>query len=160
MKRWIILILVFAFIVAMVTSGKQCSAVKGLEDSYKVRQACKRVTGILRGITEDESDRNSKGNETAAVGLFWNGKAMPGDWGDLSKASDAFDRWRSRGGIFPYIKRFKITGAKLINEKDPVIVIVAVTIDNMDFFIRAAEGETIEWANASDWPENEDDAEE
>lgn len=152
MKRWIFLILIFALGVAMFTSGKHCSAVKGMGDHFKCRQAKSRVEAILSGIMVNEMGGNAKGNETVAISRWWNDTSIVKDLDDLGKVSDAFDRWRMQAGIFPYIKSFTIKDARMVSEKEPVTVIVAVTIESLDYYMRVTEGETVEWASASDWP--------
>lgn len=132
-------ILTVASLVALLSFIKHCDF--GFDQ--RMQKAVKRVETVLGGITQ--KDGYSAHDEQLALCRWWKDVYLITDMGEMNGASNAFDRWRMRGNIFPTIGQFKITGAKRLDNPKQFIAIVSGTIDGRHFSMRVPEHDTISW---------------
>jgi len=143
-KQTLLTLGIFVLAVIFISLNMGCSSEGGA-----VRDARVRVDTVLKGIKLVEgSDDLVEGDEQTALCQWYVGAYVINDPFAFSKASDDFDRWRRDAGIFPYIRDYTITEAKIVKGVSPVTAIVSGTINGMAFKMSVPKGDEITWLQA------------
>lgn len=136
----------FIFVIFLVVVSLALHMCMGESSAQKAQR---RVETILNGVTSLDEGRTTKGNEFAALCMWWNGTLRSLDGERPDKISDAFDRWRVQGDILDYITKFTITDAA----ESGRAVIVSGTIEGAPFKMRVIEKQPITWEQVPQWEE-------
>jgi hypothetical protein len=116
----------------------------GVIEKFEIRSVKKRVDVIFKGIKTADYGRSVVGDEQLAICQWYANVPFLSDMGTLNIATDEFDLWRRRGGIFPYIVEYTIDKVKLIRGTKNTYRVYG-TINGSDYIIRVPAGDTITW---------------
>lgn len=116
-------------------------------EKYQVkRQAKARVSVIFKGIRKGEKGTEYVENpEQVSICQWYNNTFLITDFGELSRASDAFDQWRMQGSIFTPIERYTVDEVEIIEGSNPVTTLVYGTVNGLNYILRVPERGTISW---------------
>lgn len=112
-----------------------------IDQGSKVKHARQRVELVLEGILMGESKTNNDRYQSISR-WFLDVKSLP--MGVADPASDDFDAWLRRKGLYPTIKSYEITNAELDADEDDVIVYVTIN-GTKKLKMRVPNKEAISW---------------